>query len=322
MTRVETMPFLEGAAEINQAREITQRKRLPSSVDFMLLGTCDLRCPFCFGPQHEIRAMKTEVVKSVIQTLAANGTESVVFTGGEPTLINDLPAILREAKDNGLTTVLSTNGLRLARDPIFLEQVVSSLDWIALPLDGNTPEINGRMRIGLSGDAELKHFDTVLGLIRKLRDEYPQLKIKIGTVVAKLNLEHIVNIPEVLRRNNAIPDTWKLYQVSPSEYGKLNYDYLEVSDDEFERVSCEAERRAKEFGIPNVFKYTNATRPGKYLFINPKGDALIVDQKDNDYHTIGNIIANPEEVFNNWQAFIDEALLLKNFEETYPRSTL
>ena len=111
---------------------------LPSSADFMLLGKCNLQCPFCFGPNHELPAMQTSKVIDIIGKLAANGTQGIVFSGGEPTLIKDLPIIINEAKSRGLTTVLSTNGILLAADNRFLEAVVQNLDWISLPLDGET----------------------------------------------------------------------------------------------------------------------------------------------------------------------------------------
>lgn len=299
------------------SREVSRKETLPSSVDFMLLGQCNLRCSFCFGPQHEIPAMETGKVKSIIQAFSRNGVERVVFTGGEPTLIRDLPEILSEAKKVGLFTVLSTNGLKLDSDPSLLEKLVPSLDWIALSLDGSTSEVNAKMRVGLTPEIGLRHFGAVLRVVQRIRTDYPQLKIKIGTVVAKPNLRDVHNIPFSLRDHAAIPDTWKLYQISPSEYGKINYSELEISDDEFEGAFVKARENAREVEIKNVAKYTNAARPGKYLFINPLGEALIVDPENNDYRSIGNILNTPKKVLTGWQIYIDQNLLSKNFEDTY-----
>ena len=301
-----------------QDQEVSEKK-LPSSVDFMLLGTCELRCTFCYGPQHEIGAMDTETVKSVLQNLSANDVERVVFTGGEPTLIKGLDEILQEAKNQNLTTVLSSNGLRLARNRNLLDRIAPYLDWIGLPLDGDNPQTNASMRISLGQNAEEQHFSSVISLIQRIQAEYPELKIKLGTVVARLNLNHIENIPHTLAKFNTIPDTWKLYQVSPSEYGKLNYKGLKIEDDEFEHVFSKSYRNASMVGIPNVTKYSNSTRPGKYLFIDPKGNALIVGQQDNDYHSIGNFVRNPKDVIANWKGFVNSGLLVQNFEDTYPK---
>ena len=85
--------------------------RLPAIVDLRLLGQCDLACPFCFGPRHHLKPLPTERVIGILDVLAARGVESVVFSGGEPCLIRDLPEMLHHAKRLGLKTVLSTNGI-------------------------------------------------------------------------------------------------------------------------------------------------------------------------------------------------------------------
>ncbi len=312
------MVKIEVLSPKEDSHEVSERK-LPSSVDFMLLGTCELHCDFCYGPQHEIKAMDTSDIISVIQNLSANGVERVVFTGGEPTIIRDLPEILQKAKSESLTTVLSSNGLRLSHNQTLLDRIVPHLDWIGLPLDGDTPEANASMRIGFSEDAGVKHFFSVLSLIQKIQAEYPELRIKLGTVVSKKNLDHVADIPFTLQRAGATPDTWKLYQISPSGYGKLNYEKLRIEDKEFEQIFQKAKRSAESAGITNVVRYSNATRPGKYLFIDPKGNALIVSEQDNDYHPIGNFVRNPEDVIVNWQRFVNSGLLVQNFDDTYPR---
>lgn len=292
--------------------------RFPTSVDFMLLGSCDLKCSFCFGPQHEMPAIQTDKAINIVNKLASNGVERVVFTGGEPTLIDDLPDILKAAKDRGLTTVLSTNGILLASNGELLDKIAPSLNWIALPLEGDTSEINGAMRTGFEDDAGVKHFETVLNLIPKIKEKYPELRIKLGTVVTKQNIDHVTGIPNLLAARKAIPDTWKLYQFSPSEYGKINYSSLEISDEEFEMVYEQARERALQAGIPNIAKHTNTERPGKHLFINPKGDALTVHSDTNDYFPIGNILSNFNEVANRWKSYTNNDVLTANFESTYP----
>lgn len=306
--------------EIKSTNDVEMEKKFPSSVDFMLLGTCNLKCNFCFGPNHEIPAMRTDFAVDVIDKLSRNGVESIVFTGGEPTLIKDLPVILSAAKNRNLATVLSTNGLTLASKEELLDEIAPHLDWIALPLEADTPEVNADMRVGFTPDAGIKHFDAVLGLIPRIRERYPDLKIKLGTVVAQPNSDHVAGIPDLLVSRGATPDTWKLYQVSPSEYGKLNYSNLEISDEEFERVYEEARARAIEAGIPNVQKYTNRERPGKYLFINPRGDALTVHPDTNDYFLIGNVLTGFNEVANKLRSHININALTTNFGRTYPQN--
>lgn len=292
-------------------------EKLPTSVDFMLLGSCNLRCPFCFGPKHEMPPMETYLVKEIIHGLKKNGVKRIVFTGGEPTLIKDLPIILSEAKNYGLTTILSTNGLLLSSGGL-LERTAPFLDWIALTLDGDRPKVNATMRIGLRPEDGIKHFEAFFKLVPIIRKKYPHLKIKLGTVVGLPNLKHIIGIPQLLSSQKVFPDTWKLYQVSPSEYAKINYSWLKIADEEFERIYKRAKQEALKFGIKNVVKYTNKKRPGKYLFINPRGEVLIVHPTTCDYYSIGNILSNLNGVLEKWRLYVNNQLLTKNFEETYP----
>ncbi len=292
--------------------------QLPSSVDFMLLGACNLRCSFCFGPQHKIPPINTDKAIEIIKKLAANGVKRIVFTGGEPTLIKDLPKILASAKNNQLSTVLATNGLLLWADKKILNKIYPYLDWLSLPLEGDTAETNALMRTGFRQNEGYRHYAAVLGLIPKIRQDYPNLKIKLGTVIARPNINHIIGIPAVLASHKAVPDVWKLYQVSPSEYAKANYSQLEVSNEEFEKIYRKALKLAKQFGIPRIIKYTNSERPGKYFFINPEGDVLIVHPKNNDYYPIGNILYDFDNLIKGWRNYINEDSLTKNFESTYP----
>lgn len=294
------------------------KKELPSSVDFMLLGTCNLKCDFCFGPQHEVPAIKKNDAINIIGKLANSGVEKIVFTGGEPTLIRDLPEILSETKDRGLVTVLSTNGLLLSSREGLFDKILPYLDWIALPLDGSTREVNERMRIGEGGSDKMEHFSTVLSLIPKIKKEYPEVKIKLGTVVTKQNLQDIAGIPDLLHTLDALPDTWKLYQISPSEYGRQNYNDLQVNDEDFRKVFNESRKNALRVGITNVAEYTNSERPGKYLFVNPVGIALVVDPITNDYLPIGSMLHDFDRVSSKWKSHVNMKKLADNFDRTYP----
>lgn len=304
---------------INYTRESLSEKKLPTSIDFMLTGACELCCSFCYGPRHEMPTMKTEHVVALLDNFLKNGVKQVVFTGGEPVLIPDLPVILTETKKRGLTIVLSTNGLKLANDNDLFRQIVPIIDWLGLPLDGDTPEVNN---IIMRRTPKIDHFRSVLKLMQRLSAEkQPKPKIKIGTVVAEPNAQHIIHIPDVLVEYGIKPQTWKLYQVSPSEYGQINYSQLKIDDDQFEAIFTKAKKRALELGIHNVIKYSNRTRAGKYLFINPLGEALIIDPKNNDYLSIGNLLNNLDDVLNNWQKYVDQGSLTANFEETYPNNS-
>ena len=242
----------------------------------------------------------------VVRLLANHGTQVLVITGGEPTLISDLPIVLREVKALGMKSVLSSNGLLLGPR---MDEIIANLDWLALPLDGPTADINGRMREGSS-----QHFRAVLDLLAQVRARYPRLKIKLGTVVTRLNAKYICDIPSVLPPD-ALPDVWKIYQFSPSSYGKDNQLSLEIGGDEFEAAVANARRAAERLNL-RLAVYRNSERDGKYLFIEPNGEAVVIH--DGAELTIGNILNDPDGVLDTWPGFIDEQRLQSNADLTYP----
>ncbi len=62
------------------------------------------------------RELSTEEWKSIIHIAYDNGIPHILFTGGEPTLREDLPQLLQEAEDLGLVTGVLTDGLDLIDD--------------------------------------------------------------------------------------------------------------------------------------------------------------------------------------------------------------
>jgi MoaA/NifB/PqqE/SkfB family radical SAM enzyme len=72
---------------------------------------------------------------ALIREAAALGVLSLSFSGGEPLLRRDLPALVREATDCGLHTSISTNGLALQTD-LAAELIAAGVCTMYLSLDG------------------------------------------------------------------------------------------------------------------------------------------------------------------------------------------
>jgi cyclic pyranopterin phosphate synthase len=71
------------------------------------------------------RALPTERVAREIDRAAARGFKDVAFTGGEPTIRSDLPALIKHAKRRGFERVkVASNGLRYAHAP-YLDHLIA-----------------------------------------------------------------------------------------------------------------------------------------------------------------------------------------------------
>jgi MoaA/NifB/PqqE/SkfB family radical SAM enzyme len=250
--------------------------------------------------------MKTEVAFRIIDFLHEHGTKVIVFTGGEPALVKDLPQILQHAKALNFQTILSTNGLLFGQR---VDNIAPSLDWIALPIDATDPAINRKMRIG-----HADQMGAVLRLIPQLRSKYPNLKIKLGTVVSKINMEYVADVPLLLPPSD-YPDMWKIYQASPTNYGKLNNALLEIDDAAFAEIEAQARETASKANI-GFSVSRNAERNGKYLLIYPDGGVRVLNGLDE--MEIGNVIDDPKAILTNWKRFVNEERLQTNIHATYP----
>jgi len=77
--------------------------------------------------------------KSILDRAWEAGIPHVIFTGGEPTLREDLPNLIQHAESNGQVSGLLTDGLRLA-DAAYLDNLLQTgLDHLMLILQPNLP---------------------------------------------------------------------------------------------------------------------------------------------------------------------------------------
>jgi len=106
---------------------------------------CNLSCGHCYSESGPSAALELdrEVAAAAIADAARLGYRTLAVSGGEPLLYRELPYLLAVARDAGMTTTMTTNGL-LLRQPR-AEAVLDRLDGVAISLDG-PPEIHDRIR--------------------------------------------------------------------------------------------------------------------------------------------------------------------------------
>jgi 7,8-dihydro-6-hydroxymethylpterin dimethyltransferase len=112
---------------------------------------CNLSCSYCFADSHCQNKPDPElgVVRSWYETLLATGHPcNVQLSGGEPTLRDDLPAIIALGRELGVEFIqLNTNGLRLAQDPSFARCLKEAgLSSVFLQFDGISDDVHRNMR--------------------------------------------------------------------------------------------------------------------------------------------------------------------------------
>lgn len=274
---------------------------LPTSIDLRVTARCQLRCDFCFGTKCRGQGLTINEWCALLDEFEKRGVRFLVITGGEPTLYSDIISLLKYGKQKKFNIILSSNGL--SENLIDCCQYV---DVLSLPMDGYDFDSCHSMR-GLN-NMQYRRVLNNMGLIKKA---FPKIKIKIGTVVTKKNIS---KLDDIYHKICDVADIWKLYQVSPHENNKEIFSRdLEVADSYFTTV-CDS--LFKQYGKKTYIQfYRNSERSKKYLFCEPNGDAMVIE--DCQETIIGNFVTSFESVLNKLSTYIDPVLVDRNVRNTY-----
>jgi radical SAM protein with 4Fe4S-binding SPASM domain len=117
----------------------------PYRMDLALTYRCNINCSHCYNQRRESSELNTDDWKKIIKTLWDNGIPHVDFTGGEPTLREDLIELIEYAEDLGIITGLLTNGVRLADEKFVARLKAAGLDYVQITLESHREEIHNRM---------------------------------------------------------------------------------------------------------------------------------------------------------------------------------
>ncbi len=115
---------------------------------------CNMVCPGCFassGGATSVYEPTKEQVSRMLETLRANKPSpprAIQFSGGEPTLRDDLPELVKTAKAIGFEHAeVNTNGLRIAEDLDYFKRLFDAgVSTFYLQFDSLRPEVTIRMR--------------------------------------------------------------------------------------------------------------------------------------------------------------------------------
>lgn len=150
----------------------------PARMDLAVTYRCNLNCSHCYtGGPREMDELSTADWVRVFGELWKSGIPQVVFSGGEPTLREDIVDLVGHAEE--FVTGLVTNGTRL--ELLSRELRNASLDYVQVTLESHHPKIHNAM-VGATDCQALTH--TVSG-IRKAQEE--GLEVVSNTTLTQTN---------------------------------------------------------------------------------------------------------------------------------------
>lgn len=127
-----------------------QHRQRTCCVLLEVTARCNLRCPVCFADAGATRSdPDLEVIDRWYDRIKEQaGKANIQLSGGEPTVRDDLPEIIRMGKEKGFTYFqLNTNGLRLAREQEYAQELKDTgLSCVFLQFDGVSDDVYVALR--------------------------------------------------------------------------------------------------------------------------------------------------------------------------------
>lgn len=151
----------------------------PARMDLAVTYRCNLKCGKCYLPDcSQGSELSFEDWLRVYEILWKQGIPQLVFTGGEPTLREDIVRLITEADE--FATGLVTNGTRLVElsEPL----LEASLDYVQVTIESSDPDVHDTMT-----ETSGSHTQTVAGIRKAIKTG---LQVVTNTTLSNLNGPH------------------------------------------------------------------------------------------------------------------------------------
>jgi MoaA/NifB/PqqE/SkfB family radical SAM enzyme len=209
--------------EDNRAKYVTHKTPL-WRCELLLTSRCNFKCPYCRGMKDEDKGdISWKDAYKILSLWIDNGLKNIRFSGGEPTLWENLPKLVGVARILGIERIaISTNGSA----PLYLykELIENGVDDFSVSLDSCCASTGNKMAGGIP------IWDNI---IENLEYISKQVYTTIGVVITEDNDGEVDRIIELadkigvsdIRLITAAQRTKHLYNISSEleKYPILKY---------------------------------------------------------------------------------------------------
>jgi radical SAM protein with 4Fe4S-binding SPASM domain len=174
--------------DLESLMPFSTRPSAPYRMDLAVTYRCNNDCAHCYNArERNFPELSTEQWFKILDQLWALGVPHIVFTGGEATLRNDLPELIKHAESNGQITGLNTNARRLS-DMSYVQKLVDAgLDHVQITVESCDEGIHDEMM-----QAKGAFKQTIAGLKNALQSK---LYVMTNTTMLRSNVH---TIPDTL----------------------------------------------------------------------------------------------------------------------------
>jgi radical SAM protein with 4Fe4S-binding SPASM domain len=222
-------------------------------VIFSITNRCNLRCRMCDIPYGVVEELSTEQWKSVIKDASRLGAQTIVFSGGEPLLREDIFELISFTKKNNLDACVTSNG-HLINDQAALSLSTSGVNVVNISIEG-TKETHDFLRGTGSFDKAVAALDN----LRKYK-----IESTVASTVSRYNYKDLLYVLEVAKNSKATTVRLQPFNIIFLKDRKRKSEFLIDKRDirEVENITKRFVDISKEYKI--------STNPASYLFRIPE----------------------------------------------------
>lgn len=192
---VDIMPYLDRLENVNAETPLHR-------VTVFLTYRCNLDCPYCktiARSKSELQAYSQKAIsytirsfQNLLDSLAGTPIHHLHFTGGEATMVTDLPEMLRVARKSGVNYLSITSNGTLDKQ-VYVNLIKNGIDEIRISIDAADPEV-GETLTRRKGAWESAVSN--IKFLGKYRNESTPFHLIANTVVTSTNKRRL---PEIVR---------------------------------------------------------------------------------------------------------------------------
>ncbi len=210
-----------------------------------LTNSCNQNCVFCVRPRDNITKLTNESAKKLITKLRE--TQTLVFTGGEPTIWSGLQEMIVHAKRQGIVSVfIQTNAVRLA-DKTYTESLkLAGLDKANIALHSHKKEISDSLTQTPGS------FVKTLEGIKNVQDL--NIDHSISHIITSKNYKHLLDFVKFIQKSFLKPIPLSFIFVRP-EISAWDNKWVVPKYSQIEPYLYDALSYCKKQDVPFIVEY-------------------------------------------------------------------